>query len=262
MLALLSPAKKLDDRPVALDLAPTQPALMGDTLELMQTTRTLGVDDLKSLMHLSDKLATLNHERFQAWQETHDPDNALPAALTFAGDVYQGLDARSLSEDDLAWAQDHVAILSGLYGVLRPLDLIQPYRLEMGTRLPTDRGGSLYDFWGATLAPILEERLADHREKVFVNLASNEYFGAVDVKRPDHPVLDVRFVDRKDGKSRVISFYAKRARGALARWMVEQRADRVEALKDAVIDDYRFDPEESTEWSWTFGRKQPPPKGR
>jgi len=261
MLALLSPAKKLDDRPVSVDIDPTRPALMEHTRELMQTARELSTSDLASLMSLSDKLATLNHDRFQAWQEQHDPDNSLPAALTFAGDVYQGLDARSLDASALSWAQDHIAILSGLYGVLRPLDLIQPYRLEMGTRLKTARGSSLYDFWGSTLAETLEQQVSDHSDPTYLNLASNEYFSAVTTKHLSHPVIDVRFEDVKDGKARVISFYAKRARGAMARWIIDQRADRVEAIKDANIDGYRFSADVSTDTRWTFRRPKPPPKG-
>lgn len=262
MLTLLSPAKKLDESPVSTSLSPTRPALLDQTEQLMQTARHLTRKDLAELMSLSDNLASLNHERFQAWQTEHTPDNSLPAALTFAGDVYQGLDARSLDDDALAWAQDRVVILSGLYGLLRPLDLIQPYRLEMGTRLKTERGKSLYDFWGTRLAEGLDARLADHDDPTIVNLASQEYFGAVPSKALVHPVLDVAFQDVSDGKARTISFYAKRARGAMTRWIIEQRVDRAEGLKDAVVDDYRYDAQASTPRKWVFRRPKPPPKSK
>lgn len=261
MLTLLSPAKKLDGRPVSTELAPTEPALMDQTRTLMKTTRRLKKGDLADLMKLSDKLATLNHERFQSWEASHTVDNALPAVLTFAGDVYQGLDARSLDDEGLAWAQERLVILSGLYGVLRPLDLIQPYRLEMGTRLKTRRGASLYDFWSDRLAKALNAQLADHEDPTIVNLASNEYFSAVPRKALRHPVLDIRFQDVSDGKARTISFYAKRARGAMARWIVDNRIDRHEALKEAEIDGYRFDAKASAPRDWVFRRPKPPPKG-
>lgn len=262
MLALLSPAKKLDDSPVAVDITTTEPQLMGHTRELMATTRALGVDDLKSLMKLSDNLATLNHERFQAWVPEHDASNSLPAALYFAGDVYQGLDARSLDAGALGWAQEHVAILSGLYGLLRPLDRIQPYRLEMGTSLTTERGGSLYAFWDDTLARRIDALVEGHADPTIVNLASNEYSKAVKRSALQHRIVDFVFQDVKDGKARTLSFYAKRARGSMARWIIEHRLDRLDDLKHATPDDYAYDAEASTPDKWVYRRPQPPPKGR
>jgi cytoplasmic iron level regulating protein YaaA (DUF328/UPF0246 family) len=262
MLALLSPAKKLDETPLEVRLPVTRPCFADDTEQLMKTTRRLGVSDLKALMHISDALAELNHARFQTWTADHDPATALPAALTFAGDVYQGLDARSLAPDDLAWAQDHVAILSGLYGLLRPLDLMHPYRLEMGSKLNNPRGKDLYAFWADRIAPRIDELTRGHADRTVVNLASNEYFSAVKVKALQSPVLHLVFQDVKDGKARSISFYAKRARGAMARWLIENRAEGTAALKEARPEGYAFDASASAPTRWIYRRPQPPPVGR
>ena len=260
MFALLSPAKKLDANPVDLDLEPTVPPLLDQATALMDTVRPLGPGDLSALMSISDNLATLNHARFQAWSPTHDDTNSLPAALTFAGDTYVGFDARSLSENDLTWAQEHVGILSGLYGLLRPLDRIQPYRLEMGTRLDNPRGRNLYAWWDDRIADQVSTRAESHTDPTVVNLASNEYFKAVGKRRLRVPVITPAFKDVKNGKARVISFYAKRARGAMARWMVTHRVEHAEALKAAEPLGYRFDPESSTETRWVYTRPQPPKK--
>lgn len=262
MLALLSPAKKLDETALDTPLDVTQPHFAADTQTLMKTTRTLRVQDLKSLMHISDNLAELNHARFQTWTPEHTQHNALPAALTFAGDVYQGLDARSLPAEDLEWAQDHVAILSGLYGLLRPLDLMQPYRLEMGSKLKNPRGKDLYAFWAERLAPRIDALTEGHADRTIVNLASNEYFSAVRVKDLESPVLQLSFQDVKDGRARTISFFAKRARGAMARWIIEHRPAHAEDLKAANPEGYAFDAEASTETRWVYRRQQPPPAGK
>ena len=261
MLALLSPAKKLDSSPVDVELATTQAHFVKDTRVLMGITRRLSVGKLKDLMHISDNLAQLNHERFQSWSEEHTADNSLPAALMFAGDVYIGLDARSLAANDLEWAQDHLAILSGLYGLLRPLDLVQPYRLEMGSSLESRRGKNLYAFWGDRIAKRIDGLTADHADRTIVNLASNEYFSAVPRKTLKSPVLDLAFQDVKDGKARTISFFAKRARGAMARWIIEHRIDRVEGLRDATPEGYGLDETASTDRKWVYRREQPPPVG-
>ncbi len=258
MLVLLSPSKALDyDRP-----APTQrhtrPELLDHTADLLKITRDLSVDDLRDLMHLSEDLATLNRDRFQSFELPFTPDNAKPAALVFDGDVYKGFDANSLSEADLLWAQDHVRILSGLYGVLRPLDLMQPYRLEMGTRLENARGKDLYAFWRDTLTPWIADDARRHPEPVIVNLASNEYSKAVRLKKLGVPVVTPRFEDEKDGKARVISFFAKKARGWMARWIVEHRATRAEQLEGFDTGGYTFVPEASTAEVPVFRRPQPP----
>jgi hypothetical protein len=212
-------------------------------------------------MHLSDNLATSTWERFQ--QLSLAPEGGRPAALTFAGEVYQGLDAWSLSADDLAWAQDHLAILSGLYGLLRPLDRLQPYRLEMGTKLDNPRGKDLVSFWRAVVTRRVDALVAGHADPTVVNLASDEYFSAVDRKGLTARVVTPVFQDIKDGKARALFLFVKRARGAMARWIVEHRAERAEQLKEAAVHDYRFVPEASDDVRWVFRRPQPPPvKGK
>jgi cytoplasmic iron level regulating protein YaaA (DUF328/UPF0246 family) len=252
LLIVLSPAKRLDfsEPPVAVE--PTLPRLAEDTASLAKTARRQTKADLRRLMGISDDLARLNRERFQAF----DPEatDGTPAAFAFAGDVYQGLDARSLNADAIKFAQDRVRILSGLYGVLRPLDRIQPYRLEMGTRLKTRRGASLYDFWGDRLSKQLNADAEGHADPTLVNLASQEYFGAVDAKALKIPVVTCHFREAKDGESRIISFFAKKARGTMARFAIEQRIDRAEDLKAFDRDGYAFDKAASTETDWIFIR--------
>ena len=252
MLIVLSPAKRLDFSEPSVAIEPTLPRLTKDTASLAKTAKRQTKADLRRLMGISDDLARLNRERFQAF----DPDSreGMPAVLAFAGDVYQGLDARTLDADALTFAQDRVRILSGLYGVLRPLDRIQPYRLEMGTRLKTRRGSSLYDFWGDRLSKQLTADAAGHSDPTLVNLASQEYFGAVDAKALKIPVVTCHFREAKDGESRIISFFAKKARGTMARFAIDQRIDRAEDLKAFDRDGYRFDKATSTESDWTFIR--------
>lgn len=242
MLVILSPAKKLVEGAAVPTLPSTQPALGPHIQELMKTTRKLSSADLQSLMHISEKLGDLNEQRFQDFSWPFDTDNARQAALMFAGDTYQGLDAPTLDADTLGWAQDHLAILSGLYGVLRPLDLIQPYRLEMGTPLPTKRGDSLYAFWKKPLTAALGERLSALSEQTLLNCASKEYFGAVDPKALPGRVITPEFREYRDGKPRNISFFAKRARGAMARWVLVNRVDDPARIHDFDADGYRFDP--------------------
>ncbi|HEY8616756.1 peroxide stress protein YaaA [Phenylobacterium sp.] len=259
MLIVLSPAKSLDFS-AGPDFAPlTAPQLTDDTTELAKATKKLRVQDLKRLMSLSDSLAKLNRERFQAFDPASE--EGLQAAFAFNGDVYTGLQARTLDRKGLAWAQEHVRILSGLYGLLRPMDAIQPYRLEMGTRLKTKRGASLYDFWGGRIAEALNADAMGHRDKTLVNCASGEYFGAVDRAALTLPVLNCRFLEEKDGEARIISFYAKRARGMLARFAIDNRIARREDLKGFDVAGYRFVPELSSEDEFTFARPQPPPAG-
>jgi cytoplasmic iron level regulating protein YaaA (DUF328/UPF0246 family) len=255
MLFVLSPAKRLDFTPGPEGLPATRAELGADTAALARTCRQLTASDLKRLMHLSDPLAKLNRERFQAF----DPksDDGVQAALAFAGDVYIGLDARRFSAADFAFAQEHLRILSGLYGVLRPLDRIQPYRLEMGTRVHTRRGESLYDFWGARIAKTLNAAAEGQADRTLVNLASQEYFGAVDRKALKLPLLSCQFKEEKDGELRIISFYAKAARGLMARFAVLNRVDRVEGLKDFDLEGYRFQPALSQGGEWVFARRQP-----
>jgi cytoplasmic iron level regulating protein YaaA (DUF328/UPF0246 family) len=257
MLIVLSPAKALDFSAAPASAPLSQPGLSDQTAELARTTRRLTIRDLKRLMSLSDNLAKLNRERFQAFDPTSE--EGLQAAFAFNGDVYLGLRARELDRKSLAWAQDHVRILSGLYGVLRPLDAIQPYRLEMGTRLKTRRGASLYDFWGPRIAKALNEAAEGHKDRILVNCASAEYFAAVDRKALKLPVLTVRFLEEKDGEARMISFFAKKARGLMARWAIEHRAETAGELKGFDLEGYRFVPALSNEEAFTFSRPQPPP---
>ena len=260
MLTLLSPAKKLNMDPVEAPVPVTQPRLRDDTRELATVAKAQKAADLKRLMHISDNLAALNHERFQAFNLDNKSNSAKPAGLAFDGDVYWGLEAESLSGDTLAYAQDHLRILSGLYGVLRPMDAIQPYRLEMGTKMANPRGESLYEFWGARIAERLKADLRGHADRTVVNLASNEYFKAVDTKALGRTVIGARFLNVKDGESRSLMYYAKHARGSMARWIMENRVDRGDGLKDFKADGYALDAAASTENELVFSRPQPPLK--
>jgi cytoplasmic iron level regulating protein YaaA (DUF328/UPF0246 family) len=262
MLTLLSPAKKMNMTPAETGVPVSQPRLLDDMSELARVAKSQTADDLKRLMHISDNLATMNFERFQAFNLDNRSNSAKPAGLAFDGDVYWGLEADSLSEDALVYAQDHLRILSGLYGVLRPMDAIQPYRLEMGTRMANPRGKSLYEFWGARIADQLNADLADHSDLTVVNLASNEYFKAVDVRILGRKVIAAKFLNMKDGEARSLMYYAKHARGSMARWVMENRVDRADGLKDFNADGYRLDTRASTDDELVFCRPQPPKKGR
>jgi len=252
MLMILSPAKRLDFSDPATDVPATAHRMTDDVRSLSVTARRQTQADLRRLMGISADLARLNQARFKALDP--DSEEGLQAALAFAGDVYQGLDARSLAPDDLTWAQDHLRILSGLYGLLRPLDRIQPYRLEMGTRLKTRRGSSLYDFWGDRISKTLNADAEGHADPTLVNLASQEYFGAVDARALELPVITIHFREEKDGESRIISFFAKKARGSMARYAIENRIDRAEDLKAFDRDGYRFQAGQSTDSDWIFIR--------
>jgi cytoplasmic iron level regulating protein YaaA (DUF328/UPF0246 family) len=257
VLSVLSPAKSLEPAPPDAGVPSTQPALLDEAQSLMKTTRGLSQKKIRELMKLSADLAKLNYDRYRSFELPFTDDNALPAALTFNGDVYRGLDAGSLAPADLAWAQDHVAILSGLYGLLRPLDLIQPYRLEMGTRLKTRRGANLYAFWGDLIAKRIADVVAEHDDPTLVNLASNEYFKAVKRKALATPVVECVFEDYKEhaDEGRVISFMAKQARGKMARFLTTERVDRASGLKDFAVERYRFDKKRSTAERLVFKRK-------
>ena len=259
MLVVVSPAKNLDyTTPVATKLF-SQPALLDDTQSLLQVCQTLTPADLSGLMGISDKLALLNAERFATFQMPFTSENARQAALAFNGDVYTGLDAGSLSAADLDYAQQHLRILSGLYGVLRPLDLMQPYRLEMGTKLTTEKGKNLYEYWGSTITDNLNETLAEQEteaQPVLVNLASTEYFSAVKPKGLNAQIITPVFKDEKNGKVKIISFYAKKARGLMARYIIQNRIDNVAQLSEFNTAGYRFAPEQSTATSLVFVRSE------
>ncbi|MCL4105032.1 UNVERIFIED_CONTAM: hypothetical protein GTU68_018739 [Idotea baltica] len=208
-------------------------------------------------MSISPDLARLNRERFKAFEAEPALETVRPAALAFAGDTYRGLDAGSFSKDDFDWAQQHLRILSGLYGLLRPLDAIQPYRLEMGSRLKTRRGASLYDFWGADIAKALNEQAAETDTSVLVNCASQEYFGAVDTKVLRPTIITPVFLEERAGTAKVISFFAKRARGAMARYIVQNKITQAEGVKDFGTGGYQFSPDRSDETHWVFTRDYP-----
>ena len=253
MLAILSPAKSLDETPVSAGIRRSGIAFESDTRQLLKTLKRLRPADLKALMGVSDKLADLNHTRHQAI-ELPLPAESIPAALLFAADVYRGLDARSLDAESLEWASEHVAILSGLYGLLRPLDAVAPYRLEMGTKLKTRRGANLYAFWGTRLAKRIDTQLAGHADRVVVDLASKEYASAVPRKAVKADWLTVQFKEIRDGKPRIISFFAKYARGLMARYLVEHRIEHREAIKGFDREGYAFSPDLSSESTFVFTR--------
>jgi cytoplasmic iron level regulating protein YaaA (DUF328/UPF0246 family) len=264
MLTLLSPAKKLNFEPASTQLDFTMPVLKADTAELAKVAKQQSANDLKRLMHISDKLAALNADRFKAFNLDGQSNSAKAASLAFDGDVYWGLDANSLSDDTLRYAQDHLRILSGLYGVLRPLDAIQPYRLEMGTKLKTKRGGTLYEFWGDIIADELLSALEGHKDQAIINLASNEYVKAAPKAKLEaasgRPMISAKFLNVKEGKARALMYYAKHARGQMARWIMENRVDRAEGLKDFNLGDYSYDKSASSETELVFTRPQPAPK--
>ncbi len=241
MLAVLSPAKRLDFEPLPPRVPRSLPRFSADTAKLIAELRTKSIAEVAALMGLSDSLASLNHARYAEFEvDDADPQpERKQAILAFAGDTYAGLDAASLDDDDLSWAQDHLRILSGLYGVLRPFDLIQPYRLEMGTKLPTERGRTLYDFWGRSIAEALDEDTGS--DGVVVNLASAEYAKAIDRDALSARVVTPVFREIRDGTPKVIGLVAKRSRGSMARWLVRERVEDPADLPSFDVGGYAFD---------------------
>ncbi|RWX54193.1 peroxide stress protein YaaA [Photobacterium chitinilyticum] len=256
MLIVVSPAKTLDyESPLATQNY-TQPELTEHSAELIEVCRKLTPVDIASLMKVSDKIAGLNAARFAEWQPEFTSDNARQAILAFKGDVYTGLAAETLSDEGFAYAQQHLRMLSGLYGLLRPLDLMQPYRLEMGTRLANSRGTNLYQFWGDIITDKLNAALAEQGDKLLVNLASNEYFKSVKPKKLDAQLITPVFKDCKNGNYKVISFYAKKARGMMVRYILDNKIDSVEGLKQFDVAGYYFVPAESTDKDLVFKRDE------
>ncbi|WP_170479620.1 peroxide stress protein YaaA [Ruegeria arenilitoris] len=252
MLIVISPAKRLDwsER----NVTPTEPAFQDDAFRLSKTARNLTLGNLKGLMDLSDDLAKLNRERFRAFAETPEICSTRPAALAFAGDTYQGLEAASLDNDEMAWAQDHLRILSGLYGLLRPLDAIQPYRLEMGSRLKTRRGKNLYEYWRDHLSKALNDQAQNIDSDVLINCASQEYFGAIDRKALKLDVITPVFMEDKTGTPKIVSFFAKKARGAMARYIVQNRLTDPEGLLEFDTGGYEYRPDLSEKKQPVFVR--------
>ena len=255
MLFLLSPAKSLDFEPAAATVPHTEPLFVKQSAKLIKVLKAKAPQEIATLMDLSDKLAALNVARYQAWSSKFTASNAKQAALAFDGDVYDGLLAKTLKPKQLEWAQDHVCILSGLYGVLRPLDWMQPYRLEMGTALVTDSGKNLYQFWGSQLSDYLNTRLTADSTPVVVNLASQEYFKAVDQKVLKARVIECVFEDWKSGQYKIISFFAKRARGLMARYAIEHKVGTPAGLRKFDTDGYQFAPDASAPDRMVFRRK-------
>jgi cytoplasmic iron level regulating protein YaaA (DUF328/UPF0246 family) len=255
MLIVLSPAKTLDfESPIKVNKT-TEPDFIPRSAELISTLRTMPPAQIGSLMSISDSLAQLNVARYASWSKKFTADNSRPAMLAFDGDVYEGLDARSLNARQLDWAQKHLRILSGLYGLLRPLDLMQPYRLEMGTRLATKRGKDLYAFWGDQITEALNESLTVAKAQALVNLASEEYFKSVKPAKLDRPVITPVFEEWKGGGYKIVSFFAKRARGLMARYAIEHKLSKPEQLKDFDSEGYAFDTKASNEARWIFRRR-------
>ncbi len=255
MLFLLSPAKSLDyDTPPQIS-AHTQPLFTRQSAALIKVLKAKSPQDISRLMKLSDALSGLNVARYQAWSKKFTVKNSKQSVLAFNGDVYEGLAAKTLSPEQLDWAQEHLCILSGLYGVLRPLDLMQPYRLEMGTALGTDKGSNLYHFWGSQISDYLNERAAATTTPVIVNLASEEYFKAVDLKALKARVVNCVFEDYNSGKFKIISFHAKRARGLMVRYAIEKKVSTVKKLEGFNAEGYAFAASESKPERLVFRRK-------
>ncbi|XKM13013.1 peroxide stress protein YaaA [Orbaceae bacterium ac157xtp] len=254
MLILLSPSKTLDFSAPLLTQKYTQPILLEETKQLIPYCKALSANDLKQLMGISDKLAELNYERFQTWQPNFNLNNARQAISAFKGDVYEGLQAEDFTEDDLNFAQQKLRILSGLYGLLKPLDLIQPYRLEMGIKLKNGENNNLYQFWNNKITATLNNDL--DADKTIVNLASNEYFKAVNSKKLPATIIHPVFLDESKNQYKVISFYAKKARGLMARFIIKNELNNVDDLKSFNLGGYQFDSKQSTDQQWVFKRSQ------
>lgn len=256
MLLVLSPAKSLDFASPVPTGKFTQPDYLEDSAQLIKTLRQKSPEELSELMHISAKLGELNFQRNLSWHTPFDTNNARQAIYAFTGDVYLGLDVSALNQQDMAYAQNHVRILSGLYGLLRPLDLMQPYRLEMGTALSQGKHKNLYEFWGSRLSEGLNAAISGHRNRVLLNLASNEYFRAVDKKVLDADIISPVFKDYKNGQYKIISFFAKKARGMMAAYVISNRLDSPAGLRDFDIAGYRYSANDSTDTAPVFLRKQ------
>jgi cytoplasmic iron level regulating protein YaaA (DUF328/UPF0246 family) len=257
MLMVISPAKTLDYDTPSVTPRFTQPEHLDHAQALIGQLRDFSPAQIAELMHLSDKLAGLNAARFGSWEQPFTLSNAKQALLAFKGDVYTGLNAEDFNEADFDFAQKHLRMLSGLYGVLRPLDLMQPYRLEMGTKLANPRGHNLYDFWGERISGWLNESLAGQGDEVLLNLASNEYFSAVKRKALKARIIDTEFKDLKNGQYKIISFYAKKARGMMARYVIKERITDPAGLKDFNYRGYGYSAEHSKPDSLVFLRDNP-----
>ena len=257
MLTVLSPAKTLDYETPPRTRKATQPQFLELAAELVEDARQMSPEDIQSLMGVSENIAALNHERFMNWHPDFTQDNAKQAVLAFKGDVYTGLEAESLDTKALTFAQKHLRILSGLYGLLRPLDLMQPYRLEMGLKFANRGGNNLYEFWGEQITEAVADALKKSGSPVLVNLASNEYFKSIKPALLDAQIVTPVFKDLKNGQYKMISFFAKKARGVMARYIVEQQLNQPEAIKSFTGAGYYYSAQDSSDKQWVFLRDQP-----
>ncbi|MDO6445588.1 peroxide stress protein YaaA [Colwellia sp. 1_MG-2023] len=256
MLLVVSPAKNLDyESPLTTDKY-SQPELLSHSQLLIEQCAKLSPAEISSLMGISDKLAGLNAARFGQWAQPFTTENARPAVLAFNGDVYTGLDAKTLTDADFEYAQQHMRILSGLYGLLKPLDLMQAYRLEMGTKLSNERGANLYQFWGELITEKLNQAIAEQGDNILINLASTEYFKAVKKKSLQADLITPAFKDWKNGQYKMISFFAKKARGLMARYIIENKVNSLEGLKGFSVAGYRYNEDLSKGNDWVFTRKE------
>ncbi|OOF58437.1 peroxide stress protein YaaA [Rodentibacter genomosp. 2] len=254
MLAIISPAKTLDFESAVRKFPVFQPHLTDYSEQLIEICRQLSPQDIASLMSISDKLAGLNAARFTEWTKEHNEQNSRAAIFAFKGDVYTGLDTETLSDEDISFAQSHLRMLSGLYGLLRPLDLMQPYRLEMGTKLVNAKGKDLYAFWGNLITQAVQQALDEQGDNVLVNLASDEYYKSVKENGLQAYIVKPIFLDNKNGRYKVVSFYAKKARGLMCRYMIQNCLTHVDQLKEFDLGGYWFDPTASTENEFVFKR--------
>lgn len=255
MLLVISPAKTLDFETPAITNQHAQPSFLNDSIELINQLKQLSPSDVSQLMGISEKLGTLNSNRFISWQVPFTPENSKQALLAFKGDVYEGLAANDMNETDLVWANQHLRILSGLYGLLKPLDLIQAYRLEMGTKFNNKRGKNLYEFWDESITQELNKQLQDDAKPTLINLASNEYFKSIKTKQLNATVITPVFRDWKNDKYKIISFYAKRARGMMSAYIIKNQLIDPNDIKQFDTAGYSFSAEQSSEKEWVFLRK-------
>jgi cytoplasmic iron level regulating protein YaaA (DUF328/UPF0246 family) len=256
MLLVISPAKNLDYESPAVTKQVSKPDLLEDSAELIKGLRELAPQDISQLMKISDNLGVLNYDRFQSWKKVYNKPQGKQAVLAFNGDVYGGIGAESFNETEFLFMQQHLRILSGLYGCLRPLDLMLPYRLEMGTRFATSRGKNLYEFWGEKITQSLNKQLDKLGSKELINLASNEYFKSVQTKLLKGSVITPIFKDKKNGEYKVISFYAKKARGLMAQYVIKNRITKAEKMKDFDLCGYQYNDAMSTAADWVFTREK------
>jgi cytoplasmic iron level regulating protein YaaA (DUF328/UPF0246 family) len=256
MLMVISPAKTLDFVSPLVTNKNSQPRLLDQSQQLINELQKLAPHDISTLMSVSDKIGELNFDRFQAWQQPFDEGNARAAVLAFKGDVYTGMQAETFQASDFNFAQKHLRILSGLYGLLRPLDLMQAYRLEMGTKFANKSGKNLYQFWDNKITTILNQDIKDSGNKELINLASNEYFKSVQLKHLDSEVITPIFKDFKNGKYKIISFYAKKARGMMAAYIIKNRIKNAEDIKGFNIAGYRFNSDMTKGNNWVFTREE------